>query len=154
MKKRIISLLLAFAMAVSLVPAALAAPGETPPYSLQYLDGIEGSEYWGYKKIDDHVLDTGEAVTQATMEAYDVIDRYLAGNDDWQTIIDPFCQRFIDAGFESWTSTNSTYNETEYYFENGTGDRYVILGEKFCQQVINESGIVYIMHAYRSEGVV
>ena len=85
MKKRIISLLLAFAMAVSLVPAALAAPGETPPYSLQYLDGIEGSEYWGYKKIDDHVLDTGEAVTQATMEAYDVIDRYLAGNDDWQT---------------------------------------------------------------------
>ena len=148
MKKRIISLLLAFAMAVSLVPAALAAPGETPPYSLQYLDGIEGSEYMGYKEIDDHVLDTGEAVTQVTMEGYDVFDRYLAGNGDWQTIIDPFCQRFIDAGFESWTSTSSTYNETEYYFENGTGDRYVILGEKFCQQVINESGIVYIMHAY------
>lgn len=147
MKKRIISLLLAFAMAVSLVPAALAAPGETPPYSLQYLDGIEGSEYMGYKEIDDHVLDTGEAVTQVTMEGYDVLDRYLAGNSDWQTIIDPFCQRFLDAGFDSWTA-ESSYDETDYYFENGTGDRYVILGEKFCQQVINESGIVYIMHAY------
>ena len=55
MKKRIISLLLALAMAVSLVPAALAAPGETPPYSLQYLDGIEGSKYCDYEIGRAHV---------------------------------------------------------------------------------------------------
>ena len=135
-------------MAASLAPAALAAPGETPPYSLQYLDGIEGSEYIDYAEMDDDVLDTGEPVTQCTLEGYDVFDRYIAASGDWKTIIAPFCQRFIEAGFHSWTSQDSTYNETEYYFENGTGDRFVILGEKLAQSIMNESGIVHIMHAY------
>lgn len=148
MRKRIISLLLAFVMAVSLPSAALAAPGETPPYSLKYLDGIEGAEYKNYSSSEDAATEDGVAVTQMTLELYDVLPRYLTYNGNWAQIIAPFRQRFVDAGFAESESSDNTYSEPKYYYVDGSGDGFVIYGEKESQAILNESGIVYVAHLY------
>lgn len=142
MKARVLSALLALCIAFTLLPPALAAPGDTPPYSLEYLDGIEGSEYIKY--VDGEEDDA----TQVTLEIYDVLYRSLQCEGNWIQIIAPFRQRFTDAGFAEAELTNDTYQEPTYYYLGEAGDLFIILGEKESQAVMNESAIVYVRHLY------
>lgn len=135
-------------MALALLPAALAAPGETPPYSLKYLDGIEGVKYAKYLEVEDWTLDSGSPATQCTVEIYDAFFLGLSVGGDWQAIIAPFRQRFVEAGFTETEQANSSYNEPTYFYTSSSGNFFRIYGEKESQAIMNESGIVYIDHVY------
>lgn len=155
MKKRIASLLLAFLMAFSLAPAALAAeaalaPAAEPPYSLQYLQGIQGVEYLDCLMDEDTTNDDGDVITQLTTEGYGVLDLWNSVNGDWEKVIAPFRKAFTDAGFEEWTDEDPDYaGETWYYYDSAAGERFVILGRSESQEYM-ESGVGLVIYHARS----
>lgn len=147
MKKRIISLLLAFVMVISLAPAALAAPGEEAPYSLKYLEGIEGTKYMQYMAGDDYTNSSGALVTQYTGEFYDVVDLWNSVKGDWDKIVAPFRQKFKDAGFQE-TSLTDDNNEAIYIYQDGSGDRFIIDGKTDAQSYLSQGAAVLVEHLY------
>ena len=66
--KRTVSILLALCMLLACMPLTLAA--DKAPYSLEYLENIDGAEYIIYTDYpdEDHTTYT---LTQRTLEAYD-----------------------------------------------------------------------------------
>lgn len=149
-RHRIFTGLLALVMLLALLPTAALAADNGPPYSLKYLDGIEGAEYLKYWEFDDYVASTGEVVTQYAIDIYDALYLCLEVYGDWSKMVAPFRQRFKDAGFTEEIRLDDN-NDEQYGYTDGSGALFLILGKTKSQAVINDSGMVYVVHGYSTK---
>lgn len=147
--KKIISLLLVLILTMSAVNIVMAKNYEnTPPYSVSYLQDIDGAEYVKHQTMDDKDMDDGKMI-QRSLEMYDVLSLYLK-NSDWDSIIKPFRDALGAAGFNEKTNTLKN-GDIQYIYSKDINvtdsEVFIILGEKESKAIINESGLVYIEHA-------
>lgn len=140
--KRTLSFILCLALMLALVPMAFAASG-TPPYSLPYLENINGAEYLKYSTLDD-VAGDGYIREQRTLEMYDVFEYQLLNNLSWTETVKPFRDAFKNAGYSESIYLDSNGEEQYRYALNR--DVFIVLGKTQSQSILNEGGIVYIEH--------
>lgn len=139
--KRLTALLLSLTLLFALVPAARAAG--SPPYSLQYLQNINGTRYVSYTGLED--VHTEEySLTQRTLEAYDALELFLISSGSWSAIVEPFRRAFQNAGFSEDMLLDSN-NQITYWYGLDE-DLFIIRGEKSSHDMFNESGFVFIEH--------
>ena len=144
--KRDTSLLMALVLLISMAIPAYAT-SDSPPYSLKYLQNIDGIKYVRYESIED-----SDGLSDVTVEVYDVINLWMQNNGSWDATVRPFRDAFKTAGFEESVSsdTNEFDNQQQYTFtktDSGQSELFLIYSEKRAQSILNESAIVYIHHA-------
>jgi len=147
--KKSVSLLLVLILTMLSVNIVMAKNYEnTPPYSVSYLQDIDGAEYVKHQTMDDKDMDDGKMI-QRSLEMYDVLSLYLK-NSDWDSIIKPFRDALGAAGFNEKTNTLKN-GDIQYIYSKDINvtdsEVFIILGEKESKAIINESGLVYIEHA-------
>ena len=147
MKKRVSALVLTLLMLIGLFPCTIYAATDAP-YSLQYLKDIPNAEYKKYEELDDD-----DGVTNSTIEVYDILWMMLDKTAmkttlSWDECILRFRDAFINAGFEEIELENDSGDNKgdKEYFYTLDMEHFIILGEKRSQKILNESGIVYVLH--------
>ena len=144
--KRAVSFLIAMILSISIALPAYAAT-DSPPYSLKYLQNIDGVKYVRYNSLNE-----SDGLSDVTVEIYDVIDLWIRNNASWDATVRPFRDAFKNAGFEESIrpDTDEYDNQPQYTFikaEAGQADAFLIYSEKRAHAILNEGAIVYIHHA-------
>ena len=144
--KRVTSFLIAMVLSISIALPAYAVT-DSPPYSLKYLQNIDGVKYVRYNSLDE-----SDGLSDVTVEVYDVIELWMRNNGSWDATVRPFRDAFKNAGFEEGISpdTDEFDNQPQYTFtktDSGQSELFLIYSEKRAQSILNESAIVYIHHA-------
>lgn len=154
--KKITSIFLVFIITIlSANIIVIAKSDDNPPYSLPYLKNIDGAEYVKYKTMDNTTTEEGQT-EQMTLEMYDVF-RLSILYQNWEKTIKPFRDAFKSAGFEESTDSREG-GDVRYVYKkrinNSDVQCFMILGENESQKIMNEGGLVYILHGllHLSEG--
>lgn len=146
--KKYFSFILAFLMSFALIPAVSTA-NDKAPYSLSYLNDIDGAEFQLVVNFEDTV-GTDLVFTNHTVEAYDATNLWQKTNGDWASIISPFRTAFKQAGFTEGI-VKDTFNEEKYLFEKN-GTFFGILSEKQSKSIDENKKAVYIEHYIARDG--
>jgi len=146
--KKITCIFLIFIMTLLSTNIAILAKNEdTPPYSLPYLKNIDGVEYVKYESMEDTTTEEGRTENM-TLEMYDVF-RLSILYQNWEKTIKPFRDAFKSAGFEESTD-NRKGGDVRYVYKKIMNDSlvqcFMILGENESEEIMNEGGLVYILH--------
>ena len=145
--KRTVSILLALSMLLACMPLTLAA--DKAPYSLEYLENIDGAEYIIYTDYpdEDHTTYT---LTQRTLEAYDANELAASVEYDWEKIIEPFIEAFKEAGFrESLSFVPDSETLVYRYVYRLENEIFTIYAEAESELILERKGVVFILHEHR-----